>query len=293
MQKGTGIQVSSLCLALSCLLGDIETRSDSGKPPEGSHHQEVPKGTVTAYVWDGSEVYPETWRLYWVYVPVQYDPDRPSALMVFQDGSNFLQGKDHFHAPGVFDKLIHLGEMPVTIGVFINPGKVGFPQRDQDQLEHRSLEYDSAGDAYARFLLDEILPEIGRHYRLSNDPEMRAICGNRSGGVCAFTVAWERPDAFGKLVCHMGSFVNIRGAYSYPALIRKTERKALRVFLQGAMTDLDNVHGNWSLANKQMEAALRFMKYDYRMVWGTEGHDLSHAARIFPQTMRWLWRDFR
>lgn len=261
-------------------------------PMEARYQEGVPKGSVTEYVWDTSETFPGTWRQYWVYVPAQYDPDRETAVMVFQDGERFLDPQGNFHVPAVFDNLIHVGEMPVTIGIFINPGNRGMPEPNQRRYNNRSIEYDTPDATYAKFLLEEILPEVGRHYRLSNDPELRAICGNSSGGICAFTVAWERPDAFRKVVSHIGSFVNIRGGHSYPAMIRKTERKPLRVFLQDGMNDLDNAHGNWPLANKQMEKALRFMEYDYRMVWGTGAHSSKHGGQIFPQTMRWLWRDF-
>jgi enterochelin esterase-like enzyme len=262
-------------------------------PKEATYQEGIPRGEVSEYVWDQSEIFPGTWRKYWVYRPAQYDPDRPAAVMVFQDGQGFLNPKGAFHVPAVFDNLIDAGEMPVTIGVFINPGNRGIPEPGQRRLNHRSIEYDSPNGDYARFLETEILSEVGQHYALSSDPEMRAICGNSSGGICAFTVAWERPDLFRKVVSHIGSFVNIRGGYHYPSLIRKTERKPLRVFLQEGMNDLDNIHGNWPLANKQMEAALRYMNYDYRMVWGVGEHNARHAGRIFPQTMRWLWRDFR
>ena len=262
-------------------------------PAEARYLDGVPKGSVTEYVWNNSEVFHGTWRQYWVYVPAQYDPDRETAVMVFQDGKRFLDPRGNFHVPAVFDNLIHRGEMPVTIGIFINPGNQGIPEPNQRRYNNRSVEYDTPNADYSTFLLEEILPEVSKHYRLTKDPEMRAICGNSSGGICAFTVAWERPDSFRKVVSHIGSFVNIRGGHSYPAMIRKTERKPLRVFLQDGMNDLDNAHGNWPLANKQMEKALRFMDYDYRMVWGTGAHSSKHGGQIFPQTMRWLWRDFR
>ncbi|HAW00155.1 MAG: alpha/beta hydrolase [Limisphaerales bacterium] len=275
------------------LAGTMPAATPSTLPSEASYRAGVPKGTITDYVWDQSKVFPGTWRQYWVYVPAQYDPDREAAVMVFQDGARFMDPKGHFRVPAVFDNLIHQGEMPVTIAIFINPGNKGMPAPKQRRFNNRSFEYDTPDDAYVRFLMEEILPEISKRYRLTKDPGMRAICGNSSGGICAFTAAWERPDAFRKVVSHIGSFVNIRGGHSYPAMIRKTERKPLRVFLQEGMNDLDNAHGNWPLANKKMEKALRFMDYDYRMVWGTGGHSSKHGGQIFPQTMRWVWRDFR
>ena len=219
--------------------------------PESQPQDGVPKGSVTKFTWDQSSIFPGTIRDYWVYVPAQYDEDRPSPIMVFQDGENFIRENGDWRVPTVFDNLIHLGKMPVTIGIFINPGhrgdrSEGIPRR----RNNRSIEYDTPGNRYATFLLDEILPEVSKIYRLSTHPSDRAICGNSSGGICAFTVAWERPDAFRKVVSHIGSFTNIRGGHIYPALIRKTETKPIRVFLQDGLNDLDNRHGNWPLANE-------------------------------------------
>ena len=262
--------------------------------PDSQVKPGIPKGSITKFTWDQSSIYPGTIRDYWVYVPAQYDEDRPSPIMVFQDGENFLREKGDWKAPVVFDNLIHQGQLPALIGIFINPGHrgkraEGIPRR----RNNRSIEYDTLGDRYARFLLDEIIPQVSKTYRLSTRPEDRAICGNSSGGICAFTVAWERPDAFRKVVSHIGSFVNIRGGHVYPAMIRKTETQPIRVFLQDGLNDLDNRHGNWPLGNKQMETALKFADYDYRMVWGSGAHSGKHGGSIFPETLKWLWRDFQ
>jgi len=156
---------------------------------------------------------------------------------------------------------------------------------------NRSVEYDTPDGTYARFLETEILPEVGKTVKLTDDPKRRAICGNSSGGICAFTAAYERPDLFRKVVSHIGSFTNIRGGYHYPSLIRKGEKKPLRVFLQDGSGDLDNAHGNWWLSNQQMEAALKFAKWDYKTVWGEGGHNGKHGGAIFPDTLRWVWRE--
>src|SRR5256884_573070 len=152
------------------------------------------------------------------------------------------------------------------------------------------LEYDSRGDQYSRFLLEEILPEVGKKYSLTKDPDGRAICGISSGGICAWTVAWERPDEFRKVLSHVGSFTNIRGGNVYPSLIRKTEKKPIRVFLQDGAKDLDNLHGNWPLANQEMAAALKFTGYDYKFEFGTEGHNAKHGGAILPDSLPWLSR---
>jgi enterochelin esterase family protein len=194
--------------------------------------------------------------------------------------------------PIVFDNLIARGELPPVIAIFINPGhdpSKGEPKGPWS-VSNRSFEYDSLGDRYAQFLITEILPEVGKTYKLTDDPEQRAICGASSGGICAFTVAWERPDAFRKVLSTIGSFVNLRGGNAYPSLIRKTEKKPLRVFLQDGENDLDNPFGNWPIANQQMDAALRYMKYDVQFVFGDGAHTSKHGGSIFPEAVKWLWR---
>jgi enterochelin esterase family protein len=193
----------------------------------------------------------------------------------------------------VFDNLLHKTELPVTLAVFVNPGEVRPSESGQTSRSNRSFEYDSLGDAYARFLIDELLPDVARDYRISTDPERRAIGGISSGGICAWTVAWERPDSFRKVLSHVGSFTNIRGGHAYPALIRKTEKKPIRVFLQDGANDLDNLHGNWPLANQEMAAALKFMSYDYKFEFGDGGHNGKHGGALLPDALRWLWRDVR
>src|SRR5439155_17755571 len=162
--------------------------------------------------------------------------------------------------------LIHKKEMPVAIGIFINPGNIPGSDKGMKARNNRSFEYDRLADQYALFLEKEILPEVGKHYNLRQDAAGRAIGGISSGGICAFTVAWERPDLFSKVLSHVGSFTNIRGGDVYPGKIRKTPRKPIRVYLQDGSGDLDNLHGHWPLANQQMAAALKFAKYDYKFV---------------------------
>ena len=267
--------------------------ADTYKPGPDSFPQEgVPRGEVTKYSFTNSAIYPGTIRDYWIYVPQQYDPAKPAALMVFQDGGSYQGTNGQYRTTVVFDNLIAKKEMPVTIGVFVNPGVVPVTEPGKRPRSNRSFEYDSLGDAYAKFLLDELLPEVSGKYNITKDPDLRAIGGASSGGICAFTVAWERPDAFRKVLSHIGSFTNIRGGHAYPALIRKTEKKPLRVFLQDGSGDLDNLHGNWPLANQEMAASLMFMGYDYNFEFGTEGHNGKHGGAILPDSLRWLWRDY-
>ena len=253
---------------------------------------DVPRGTVTKHRWTDSQVFPGTERDYWIYVPAQYDGSQPACVMVFQDGRGYVNDKGHSRVPIVFDNLIHQGSMPVTIGIFLDPGVVPPARPGAKPRKNRSFEYDSLSDRYARFLLDEILPAVGKDYKLVDNREGRAICGISSGGICAFTVAWERPDAFSKVISYIGSFTNIRGGHVYPALIRKTEPKPIRVFLQDGENDLDNLHGNWPLANRQMAAAFKFAGYDYRFEMGDGAHNGNHGGALLPEMLRWIWRDY-
>ncbi|MCA9111077.1 MAG: esterase family protein [Planctomycetaceae bacterium] len=260
---------------------------------ESQRHEEVPQGQVTEHVWK-STIFPDTIRRYWVYIPAQYDGSEPAAVMVFQDGHAYVSEEGQFRVPVVLDNLIHAGELPVIVAIFIDPGhqKEALPEKPgwSPRPENRSFEYDTLSDQYARFLLEEILPEVGKDVKLTDDPDQRAICGISSGGICAFTVAWERPDAFRKVLSHVGSFTNIRGGHVYPALIRKTDPKPIRVFLQDGSGDLDNAHGNWPLSNQQMAAALKFSGYDYRFEYGEGAHNGIHGGAILPDSLRWLWR---
>jgi enterochelin esterase-like enzyme len=256
--------------------------------PDSEAHAGVPKGTVTRHVWK-STIFPGTVRDYWVYVPAQYDAKKPACVMVFQDGGSYVDVKKDFRTPIVFDNLIHKKEMPVTIGIFINPGKVPATAAKKEQ-NNRSFEYDTLSDQYARFLEKEVLPEVGKKYNLRQDADGRAICGISSGGICAFTVAWQRPDLFSKVLSHVGSFTNIRGGNAYPGLVRKTKPKPIRVFLQDGEKDLVNKFGSWPEANRQMAAALREAKYDYKFVMGKGGHNGKHGGAILPESLRWLWR---
>lgn len=277
------------CLLVLSLCCQSYAVDDYELGPDSQRQEGVPQGKVTQHHWT-STIFPGTERDYWVYVPAQYDASKPAAVMVFQDGGTYVSETGAFRVPIVFDNLIHKKEMPVTIGIFINPGVIPPAEQGKQPQRNRSFEYDSLSDQYARFLLEEILPEVGKSYNLTDDPNERAICGISSGGICAFTVAWERPDAFRKVLSHVGSFTNIRGGHVYPALIRKTEPKPIRVFLQGGSNDLDNGAGNWPLANQQMAAALKFAKYDYQFEFGDGGHNGKHGGAILPDSLRWLWR---
>jgi len=280
-------------LAAILSTGTLVRAADDYVPGPDSKPQEgVPKGEVTKYSFDKSVVFPGTTRDYWVYVPRQYDPAKPACLYVGQDGVQF-------NAPVVFDNLIARHEMPVTIGVFIMHGRVKANSTNALDRFNRSCEYDGLGDNYARFVLEEILPEVekkktadGRPIRISKDPNDHGIGGSSSGAICAFTAAWERPDAFRRVFSSIGTYVDQRGGNDYPALIRKAEAKPLRVFLQDGSNDLNKVGGNWHLANEEMLSALEFSGYEVNHIWGDGGHNGKQATAIFPDAMRWLWKDW-
>lgn len=263
--------------------------------PDSMVQKDVPQGKVTKYSWT-SKIYPDTVRDYWVYVPAQYDASKPACVMVFQDGWGWA---DALRVPTVFDNLIAKKDMPVTIAIFIDPGsnteEFEKDPRDSDEKypeSQRSIEYDSLGGRYASFLMEEILPEVGKKYNLTQDPNGRAISGGSSGGICSWTVAWERPDAFRKVYSMVGSYVDIRGGNVYPFMIRKSKKKPIRVFLQDGTNDRDCVWGNLYLSNLEMEAALKFKDYDYKFVLGDGEHNAKHGASILPDVLRWLWRDW-
>jgi len=239
-----------------------------------------------------SRTFRNTVRQYWVYVPAQHDAAKPAAVMVFQDGHKYVNVEQEYRVPVVFDNLIHKKEMPVTIGIFVNPGHAGEElPADPWRGSNRSQEYDTLSEEYARFLIEEMMPEVSKSYSLTTDPLARGIAGASSGGICAFTVAWERPDYFRKVISHIGSFTNIRGGHAYEALIRKSALRPMRIFLQDGSNDLDNAHGNWPLANQQMAAALKFRGYDYRFEYGDGAHTHKHGGALLPEALRWLWRD--
>ena len=261
--------------------------------PDAAEQSSVPHGTVFKMEPWLSKIYPGTTREWSVYVPAQVKANSEAAVMVFQDGHDYVNLKGHWRVPTVFDNLIARGEMPPTIAIFLNPGHdVAKPAPASPwKGSNRGLEYDSLGDRYARFLLEEIFPEVEKRWKLSKNPEMRALCGASSGGICSFTAAWERPEDFRKVLSTIGSFVNLRGGNVYPSLIRKTEPKPLRVFLQDSSGDLDNAYGNWPIANEQMAAALRYMGYDVRFDFAEGyGHNSDHGGSIFPDALKWLWR---
>ncbi|MEW6304786.1 MAG: SMP-30/gluconolactonase/LRE family protein [Verrucomicrobiota bacterium] len=270
------------------------TAADDYKPgPDSQKQPGVPQGDVTKYTFENSKIFPGTVRDYWIYVPKQYDPAKPACVYVNQDNVQFS-------APVVFDNLIHKKEIPVLIGVFVQHGRVKAADGNAalDRF-NRSYEYDGLGDNYARFILEELLPEVekktapdGRAIRLSKNANDRAIGGSSSGAICAFTAAWERPDAFSRVFSAIGTFVGLRGGDRYPILIRKFEPKPLRIFLQDGSNDNNIYGGDWWIMNQAMQRSFAFAGYEHSFVWGDGGHNAKHSTSIFPDAMRYLWKDW-
>ncbi len=272
-----------LLLAAHAAEPDFPLTADS-QPQASVPKGEIFKGSYTAR--DGS-VFPGTERDYQIYLPAGHDKTQPAAFMVFQDGVIY-------QAPVVFDNLIAKKDIPPLVGIFIKPGIV--PAANENALPrfNRSYEYDSITPTYSDFLIDEFLPAIeSRHsLKLSTDPNHAAISGNSSGGICAFMVAWHRPDRFRRIFTGVGTYVGIHGADQLPVLVRKFEPKPLRIFLQSGTGDNNLYCGDWWMANQMMERSLTWAGYDVNHAWGEGGHNAKHATQIFPEVLRWLWRDW-
>ncbi len=269
---------------------------------------DVEPGSTRMLVHKSSGIFPGTFRRVWIHLPpesiLKKVGDEGLAVMVFQDGHAYVDEQGQFRAPIVLDNLVHAGKIPPLAAIFIDPGHEGAdvpgPKPGwQPAATNRSLEYDTLSPEYAKFLQESILPLAATDERLkaaglglTTDPAMRAICGISSGGICAFTVAFERPDLFRKVLSHVGSFADIRGGDHYPSLVRRTKDspKPIRVFLQAGEHDLDNWHGHWWLSNLQMEKALAFAGYDHKLVGGIGGHNGKHGGAILPESLEWLWR---
>jgi enterochelin esterase-like enzyme len=272
--------------------------------PDSFEHEGVPRGEVRGPFTLPSEAYPGTQHTYWVYVPAQYDPAVPPRLMIFNDGQAFKNMEGDLRAPNVLDNLIYRREIPVMLSVFINPGRrpdqpEPTPQEWGDRTTNRPTEYNSLDDKYARVIVDELMPALSKDYNISKDPEHRGIGGASSGAIAAFTVAWERPNHFRKVLSLIGSYVNLRGGHVYADIVRKSEKKPIRIYLQDGRNDNRGIgrEGNynqerdWFYQNVRLMQALTEKGYDLNYQWGIGRHSQKHGGAIFPDMMRWLWRD--
>jgi len=316
--KGRLRFAAALALCLAAVPASSQSPRDYPLTPESLVQPNVAHGRLEGPFEFHSRVFAGTVRRYWVYVPAGYDPKRPPNLLVFQDGQRATNPDGALRIPNVLDNLVANHAIPQTLGLFITPGNLSEHYPDTLGManpDHRAAEYDSLTDAYARMVTDELMPEVARRWRFTNDPKRRAIGGTSSGAIAAFTVAWQRPDAFANVISFIGSYTSIGyapatasqpmtpGGDLYPTLIRKSPIRPLRIFLQDGSADLDNEHGNWFLANQQMLAAFNWAdahadqagdrgpRYDVSHVWGEGAHSDAHGGAILPDVLRWIWRD--
>ncbi len=287
--------------------------------PDSLPQASVPSGRLEGPLEFHSRIIAGTVRRYWIFVPAQYTSEKPACLLVFQDGQRATDPTGQLRVPQVLENLIHKKEIPVMLGVFITPGNLSEHYPDtlgSSNPNHRPEEYDALNDAYARFLVEELLPEVAKKYRFTADPAGRVIGGTSSGAICAFTVAWQRPDVFRKVISMIGSYTSIGyhpahdgqpmipGGDFYPTLIRRNPIKPIRIFFQDGSNDEDSQWGSWFLANQQMLAAIEFAnrnadtrklpgpRYDVNHVWGDGAHSDAHGGAILPDILRWMWRDW-
>ena len=282
------VTICFCCLSFGQTVTDGPYKTD----PASVKKDGVPEGKLILGEFDDSKIFPGTKRKYGLYIPNQYRPSRPACLMVFQDGLKFTRPKGVWKVPTVFDNLIHTGEMPVTIGLFVEPGIVPAANENALPRYNRSLEYDAIDTRYADFLIQELIPRVEKDYRISRIPDDRAICGSSSGGIAAFNAAWQRPSAFRRVLTTVGTYIGLRGANQMPTLVRKSEPKPLRIFLQDGNQDLNIYCGDWWIANQDMLSALQFSGYEVNHIWGTGGHNGKHGSAILPDALRWLWKDW-
>jgi enterochelin esterase family protein len=272
--------------------------------PDSMPQEGVPKGEIRGPYHIQSQAYPGTQHTYWVYVPAQYDPAVPAALMIYQDGQAFKDEAGDMHAQYVMDNLIYRREIPVMIGVFINPGRT--PEQPEPNLQswgdgttNRGTEYNTLDDKYARVITEELMPVLNKEYNISKDPEMHGIGGSSSGAIAAFTVAWERPNDFRKVLSNVGSFTDIRGGHVYADKVLASDKKPIRIFLCDGRNDNRgfgrdgkyNPNRDWFLQNVRLMKALTQKGYDVNYTWGMNLHGQKFGGQIMPDMMRWLWRD--
>jgi enterochelin esterase family protein len=252
----------------------------------------MPRGKLDGKHVHTSKLYEGMTSDYWVYVPAQYDAATPAPVMVWQDGEVLVNRELPSRAQIVFDNLTHEKKIPPIIQVLISPGLSG-------SRRMRSILYDTVNDTYARFLVDEVLAEVGKKYNLRSDGYSRAIAGDSSGGICAFNAAWFRPEWFTRVLSRIGSFTSIQwqpgkldGGNIYPFAIRKQPKRNIRVWLQDGSGDLENNHGSWPMQNIAMANSLKLRGYDFRFTWGNGTHSRNGGHAELAEELVWLWRDY-
>jgi len=262
--------------------------------PDSLVRRGVPKGKVAGPFKLPSEVFPGVAHDYWVYVPAQYDGKTEVSLMVFNDGATYMQPDGYYRAVNVLDNLIYRRELPVMVAAFIDPGKF-----TADDRSNRQAEYDPVTDRYSRVIVGELLPKLYAEYRISRDPDRHGIAGWSSGAIAAFTVAWERPDQFRKVLSGIGTYVDLAGGHVYPEKVMASERKPIRIFMIDGRNDNRGLNADgkydptrdWFYQNVRLKDALVAKGYDVNYAWGMGIHSHDMGGAMLPEMMRWLWRD--
>ena len=262
--------------------------------PDSLPREGVPKGEVRGPFKLPSKAYPGAEHSYWVYVPAQYEASREVNLMVFHDGATYLKADGFYRAQNVLNNLIYRRDIPIMIGAFIDPGI-----NVADGKSIRQDEYDALGDRYSKVIVDELLPALYKDYNISRDPDRHGIAGWSSGAIAAFTVAWERPDQFHKVLTGIGTFVDLKGGYVYPEKVLASEKKPIRIFMVDGRNDNRGTndkgeydpHRDWFLQNVRLMEALTKKGYDVNYSWGMGVHSHNMGGAMLPEMMRWLWRD--
>jgi len=252
----------------------------------------VPQGKVSEKIVHTSKIYDGMKADYWVYIPAQYDAARPAALMVWQDGQGYTMRPGNSRLLIVLDNLMHEKKIPVAIQVFISPGLIG-------ERRMRSVEYDSVDDTYARYLRDEILKDVEAKYSIRKDGYSRFIAGESSGAICAFNVAWWHNDHFTRVLSRIGSYTSIQwkpwtkeGGNIFPFLVRKSDRKNIRIWMSDGHNDLENNHGSWPLQNIELANSFKMKEYDFHFVFGNAQHNTAHGNSELPEALTWIWRGY-
>jgi enterochelin esterase-like enzyme len=273
----------------------LGARSDAiGYNPDSYARPGVARGKLSDKQTMVSRIYDGMKADYWVYASPGVDPSVPAALMVWQDGQGQVGMYSGLRLFTVTENLIDQKLLPPMVHVLIAPGQ------SPAGAAMRSVEYDTVSDRYSRFLMEEVLPEVEKMYKLRPDGYSRAIAGESSGGICAFNVAWLMPEKFSRVHSAVGSFTSIQwrpqekqeGGNVYPFKVRKEPKRNIRVWMSDGADDLENEHGSWPMQNIEMANSLKLKEYDFHFRFGTAAHGGAQAGLDLPESLTWLWRDY-
>ena len=268
---------------------DVASFTEESYPQPG-----VPQGKLSEAINIESKLYPGLKARMWYYTPAQWDGRTPLPVQFWGDGQFYTASRnDAYHLLDTFDNLFAEKRIPLMANIFVEPGTA--PQRNI-----RSIEYDTVDDKFARYVLDEVLPEVEKLVPLRKDGYSRAMVGESSGGICAFNAAFLKPDQFSRVLSWIGSFAALQtsdqqptGGAAYPILVRRTDKKNIRVWLQDGAEDQENPRaGSWPLANIHLANSLKLKGYDYHFSFGVGTHSQRQGSAELPDSLVWLWRDY-